>query len=110
MKRTIRDISAVDIQRHIRSYLVRVKIRRTTGITTRSSSMQPNSSSSASLSEPKMIGAVELLSQINELQIQRREIKRLLKKFDDDFTKQHGREPKKSDKEVTIACNEDSTF
>lgn len=42
----------------------------------------------------------ELLVKYRELAEQKRDLKKRLKKFDEDFATQHGRAPKKSDKEV----------
>lgn len=44
--------------------------------------------------------ASELISQYRECSESKRDLKRKLKKFDEDFMVQHNRVPKKSDKEV----------
>jgi len=43
---------------------------------------------------------LEVLQQCRSLQQEKREIKRRLKRFDEDFLRDHGRAPKKADKEV----------
>ena len=44
----------------------------------------------------------DVLSRYRSLLAQKKELKRKLKQFDEDFTMKHGRTPKKNDKEV---CN-----
>jgi hypothetical protein len=44
--------------------------------------------------------AVELIAKYRDLSENKRDLKRKLKKFDEDFLSQHHRAPKKSDKEV----------
>jgi hypothetical protein len=44
--------------------------------------------------------SLEVLNKYRELLIQKKEVKRRLKKFDEDFALRHNRQPKKSDKEV----------
>jgi hypothetical protein len=48
--------------------------------------------------------AQELCRQYASLANQKREVKKLLKKFDDDFVAANGRAPKKADKEVCLDC------
>lgn len=117
MKRTIRDISAIDIQRFTRSYIVRLKLKRSqrfnsTNTSSSNSSNDFNSSFAmrTSASTPVLSTTAsaisrtssthELISKYRELQSQKRDIKRQLKRFDEDFTIRCGRAPKKSDKEV----------
>lgn len=45
----------------------------------------------------------ELCSKYKDLLLQKRTLKRRLKRFDEDFYAKHGRQPKKTDKEVTNA-------
>jgi len=44
--------------------------------------------------------SAQLFKKYREQRDQKRDLKKKLKKFDEDFLRQHGRNPKKSDKEV----------
>jgi len=51
--------------------------------------------------QPSMGSAsAQLFKKYREQRDQKRDLKKKLKKFDEDFLRQHGRNPKKSDKEV----------
>jgi len=121
MKRTIRDISAIDIQRFTRSFLVRVKLKRQRSVNVEievntnanadpiSSEDRLNHSKAKQLTSDLLsdnenaigpVNSLEILNRYKELQLLKRDIKRQLKRFDDEFASKHGRSPKKSDKEV----------
>jgi hypothetical protein len=133
MKRVIRDISAIDIQRFVRSFVARTKVKKShaylnANLNHHHSSSNNNSpatslyannhdsmvssddlngklrySSSSSSSNNKTKTAAnynDLLNRYRELQSQKKDIKRQLKRFDEEFAITHGRQPKKADKEV----------
>ena len=98
MKKAIRDISAIDIQRCIRGFLARKKRFPKLYATRLSQSSRSNSSHSV----VDMKHLAELQQKHAEYEAQRKELKRLLKKFDDDFYRKHGVQPSKQDKEVRM--------
>lgn len=124
IKKAIRDHAATDIQRYIRSYLSRLKTKRkqfnnretnknndqnianmvnTLNIGRPSSSSVPMSlSESKSPTDLDSFSSIptEIYSKYRELLGEKRELKRKLKRFDEDFESQHGRVPNRSDKEV----------
>ncbi len=121
LKKDIRNLAAVDLQRCVRGFLVRSKsdgaIATSTGSRKRkdgaSSAKQqptsfhqqaqlPASTGGAALSAAAQHAAAgdDLYAKYKELLNSKRELKRRLKRFDEDFFEQWGRQPKKVDKEV----------
>ena len=86
MKKWIRDDAATDIQKMVRRFLVRLKYSRQRG-------------QYRQLPPPENI-PTELYARYRLLLNEKRELKRTLKKFDDDFTATHGHAPRKADKEI----------
>ena len=139
MKRIIRDISAIDIQRVIRGFIIRENINVDSGNSNnnkmsslplarqRSESTIGNGSnltcefiyslilcihlirffcniilarSVETIDSSSSSLAGDSITKYRELQNQKKELKRLLKKFDEEFTVTNGRAPRKSDKEI----------
>eukprot|EP00595_Chromulina_sp_UTEXLB2642_P002659 CAMPEP_0196763804 /NCGR_PEP_ID=MMETSP1095-20130614/4815_1 /TAXON_ID=96789 ORGANISM="Chromulina nebulosa, Strain UTEXLB2642" /NCGR_SAMPLE_ID=MMETSP1095 /ASSEMBLY_ACC=CAM_ASM_000446 /LENGTH=485 /DNA_ID=CAMNT_0042117839 /DNA_START=762 /DNA_END=2219 /DNA_ORIENTATION=- len=90
MKRNIRDISAIDIQRVYRGHSIRIKYK---------SRKTNDNASNNKLTRSNYFNS-EIYKKYKELSIQKKEVKKLLKKFDEDFIAVHKRQPKKADKEV----------
>jgi len=87
LKREIRDAAARDIQRLIRGARCRKQLHKLQSIP-------------ANIREGLSIANYELLLRFKDLIENKKDLKRRLKKFDEDFLVQHGKAPKKSDKEV----------
>ena len=106
MKKLIRDGAATDIQRIIRGFMIRWKytqlgegLRRQMQPARQQSRRLMPSSSCPNSSVPPAIPS-ELYARYRFLIGEKKELKRTLKKFDEDFTATHGQPPKKVDKEV----------
>ena len=126
IKKAIRDHAATDIQRYIRGYLTRLTKKRNRKESGKNNDLSiasivnitnisrplyvPMSLSESKLSDINPHPAIqvdnfssiptEIYSRYRELLGEKRELKRKLKRFDEDFEAQHGRTPNRSDKEV----------
>lgn len=117
LKKDIRNLAAVDLQRCVRGYLVRSKSEgdllpasrsRQKGNLTISKPLSTSASQHpAAGSGPAAVSAAQhaaagedLYARYKELLTSKRDLKRRLKRFDEDFAEQWGRAPKKADKEV----------
>ena len=98
MKKWIRDGAATDIQKIIRRFLVRSKHLIESFKTKNANSSAITSSANA----PSNFSVIpsEIQAKYQALMNEKKQLKRTLKKFDEDFASEHGRPPKKSDKEV----------
>lgn len=108
LKREIRDAASTDIARVARGFLSRVKFNKLRAqedkkalpkTSNESKSSTPIQSKDISKKEANFANS-ELITKFREILDQKRELKRKLKKFDEDFLEKYGRNPKKSDKEV----------
>ena len=94
MKKCIRDGAAVDIQKIVRRYLTRVQFSRKKRTLEKRKDTISNDGTTS-------IVSAELLSHYRSLLYEKRDLKRSLKKFDDDFAVAHGgHQPRKADKEI----------
>jgi hypothetical protein len=118
LKREIRDNAASDVQRLYRGFRVRSQIRKhQKGLSLSRSDVildgrlpqqQQQSKAGSAVSNTNSKGltadafghAQSLFKRYRELRETKRELKKRLKKFDEEFFSQHGRDPKKTDKEV----------
>lgn len=121
MKRVIRDFAATDIQRVFRGYFWRRSYvagepRRKGQRTSSDSVISPFPSTSRGIFPPALNSQLvqtqtvpvlisslptDILMQCRQLLQEKRDIKRRLKCFDEDFSRDYGRAPKKADKEVS---------
>lgn len=106
LKRDIRDNAAADVQRIFRGHKARMYIKRKRQLSSLSRSdddmhrrpgMVPQGNARGSSNDP---GSQAAFRRYRELRDNKRDLKKKLKKFDEEFLAQHGRNPKKSDKEV----------
>jgi hypothetical protein len=101
MKKEIRDNAAIDIQRSFRGLLGRRKWSEEKKIllkTKHENAVISNDPSAAI--NIQNISSQELYARYRELLGEKRELKRKLKKFDEEFQQRRGRAPRKADKEV----------
>lgn len=95
MKKCIRDGAAVDIQKIVRRYLTRVQFSR------KRKTFEKRTDASSSNNGTTSVVSAEWLSHYRNLLNEKRDLKRSLKKFDDDFAAAHGgHQPRKADKEI----------
>lgn len=106
IKKAIRDHAATDIQRYIRGYLCRSTKKNKTIFQvsdckeTNSTTTEPIHFLEAKVDQHLSKIPVDIYSKYRELLGEKRDLKRKLKRFDEDFESQHGRVPNRSDKEV----------
>jgi hypothetical protein len=106
MKKEIRDNAACDIQRVARGYLLRARLAKFAVVLPYSPSRHrggvgggPTPASPTAARQQATIPP-ELFAKYKSLLTQKRDLKKELKMFDDQFVGTHGRAPRKSDKEV----------
>ena len=115
LKKDIRNLAAVDMQRCVRGYIVRSKSLNdlaSKALTAKKSDGRASHDSSATLFQPSGRGGPlvtssahaaagdDLYGRYKELLSSKRDLKKRLKRFDEEFVEQWGRQPKKADKEV----------
>lgn len=133
LKKEIRDLAAVDIQRLIRGFIIRQKFVEVSTLNKRQSlpyvnrklnmnylstaqtskfssskslngleGLWPSNQSGNNLSSSSSLNGLpsDVFSKYRELLNSKRDLKRRLKKFDEDFFEKYKRQPKKADKEV----------
>ena len=101
MKKSIRDGAATDVQKLIRRFLVRSKFSVVrSSIKSKETSTFPSSSVGSLSSSTHASIPSDVQVKYKVLMNEKKQLKRTLKKFDEDFASQHGRPPKKADKEV----------
>lgn len=114
LKRNIRSLAAIDVQRLVRGHLSRVRaglVARRDASSSKANRMlvaqspvlgQSNSQKSLGSGGPSSSGSAtaDLYGRYRELLGSKRDLKRRLKRFDEEFLETQGRQPKKADKEV----------
>ena len=112
LKKDIRNLAAVDLQRCTRGYLVRSKSEGTMRIPRQRTKHEVSpvkqlsahnaqlGSGSMSAAQQHAAAGEDLYARYKDLLNSKRDLKRRLKRFDEDFFEQWGRQPKKVDKEV----------
>jgi len=106
MKRSIRDCAAIDIQKNIRRFLLRkkylisyTKLSKSLRIDLKSENNSLFKDLNQTFSTLSSI-PIDIYAKYKYLLGQKRELKRKLKKFDEEFLQAKGRPPNKADKEI----------
>ena len=105
MKRSIRDCAAIDIQKNIRRFLLRKKYLISYYKLSKSFKIDLKSENNLLFKDLNQTSSqssipVDVYAKYKYLLGQKRELKRKLKKFDEDFLHAKGRPPNKADKEI----------
>lgn len=101
LKKEIREGSATDLQRVFRGYLARLKFKnKRNNINSAPQQSTPSTNSTSTTTSSNLSEENNLISQYREYSEAKKELKKKLKKFDEDFELKHNKPPVKSDKEV----------